>query len=112
MNKSVLQTRLHVVNITDQLFQRSKAFRNHLTAHLTDFLELSLGFRHDKPLPGPSGTANQLRERTLEIVEQWNDKFGSTYKQVCHNANDPFLQLHSLHLLCKKPCKPFVTCTQ
>ena len=77
------QTRLHVVNLSYQLFQRSKAFRNHLTAHFTEFLELSLGFRHDKPLPGPANIANQLRDRSLEVVEQWNDKFGTSYKQVC-----------------------------
>lgn len=77
------QTRLHVVNLSDQLFNRSKAFRNHLTAHFTEFLELSLGLRHDKPLPGPANTANQLRDRSLEIVEQWNDKYGTSYKQVC-----------------------------
>ena len=72
-----------MVNLADKLFPRSKAFRNHLTAHFTEFLELSLGFRHDRPLPGPASTANQLRDRALEIVEQWNDKFGSAYKQVC-----------------------------
>ena len=83
-----LQTRLHVVNLADQLFQRSKAFRSHLTAHFTEFLELSLGFRHDKPLPGPASTANQLRDRGLEIVEHWNDKFGSSYKQVCLGSID------------------------
>ncbi|KAA6425451.1 MAG: UV-stimulated scaffold A protein [Trebouxia sp. A1-2] len=81
------QTRLHVVNISDQLFQRSKAFRTHVTAHFTEFLELSLGFRHDKPLPGPANIANQLRDRALEIVEQWNDKFGSSYKQVALGFN-------------------------
>ena len=77
-----LQTRLHVVNLMDQLFQRSRAFRSALTANFTEFLELSLGFRHDRPLPGPVGIANQLRDRGLEVVEQWNDKYGSTYKQV------------------------------
>lgn len=81
------QTRLHVVNLSDQLFHRSKAFRNHLTAHFTEFLELSLGFRHDKPLPGPANIANQLRDRALEVVEQWNDKFGSSYKQVALGFN-------------------------
>lgn len=85
-----LQTRLHVVNLIDQLFQRSRAFRAQLTANFTDFLELSLGFRHERPLPGPASIASQLRDRALEVVEHWNDKFGSTYKQVCYT--------HSWHL--------------
>lgn len=72
------------MNLTDQLFQRSKAFRTHLTASFTDFLDLSVGFRPERPLPGPASVATQLRERTLEVVEEWNEKFGSTYKQVCH----------------------------
>ena len=70
------------MNLADQLFQRSKAFRTYLTASFTQFLELSLGFRQNKPLPGPAAVANQLRQRSLEVVESWHDKFGSSYKQA------------------------------
>lgn len=74
-----------------------------LTSDFTRFLELSLGFRADKPLPGPASVANQLRQRSLEVIEDWNDKFGGAYKQVSTCVNVEFAQVTALSVTVRQP---------
>ncbi len=76
------QTRLLAVELTDVLFQRSRVFRGLLAPRLTAFLVAAVGYRQEEPLPGPEAAAAALRERALEVLEAWNDKFGGMYHQV------------------------------
>ena len=86
-------------NLCDQLFQRSKLFRSLTAERFTDFLELGLGYKPTRPLPGPPAVAALLRQRALEVIEAWNDKFGSSYKQVRQAHGGTFLvELSGSHM--------------
>ena len=79
----MLQVRLHAVALCDELFMRSSIFRGLMARRFSRFLELSVGHRSENPLPGPQEAAVQLRERALEAIEVWTERFGSLYRQVC-----------------------------
>ena len=53
-------------------------------------LELCIGHRPSQPLPAPHAAAVALREKCLELVEEWRDKWGHFYPQVY-----PYMQWHS-----------------
>ena len=36
-----------------------------------------------RPLPGPPNVASKLHEKALESIDQWADKYGAYYQQVC-----------------------------
>ena len=76
--------------VCDALFSRSRAFRGHIAAQFPAFLELAVGHRAARPLPGPPRLSTQLRERALDAVEGWNERHGVFYQQVllwgCHWA--------------------------
>ncbi|GMH39058.1 hypothetical protein BSKO_06956 [Bryopsis sp. KO-2023] len=76
------QVRLLVVAMMDALFMRSSLFRKLTSSAFQDFLKHSVGYDKDYPLPGPPNRAKALRERALEVVEKWSEKFGKMYKQV------------------------------
>ena len=38
---------------------------------------------HSRPLPGPPNVATKLHEKALESIDQWADKYGAYYQQVC-----------------------------
>ncbi|KAK9807595.1 hypothetical protein WJX72_003694 [[Myrmecia] bisecta] len=76
------QTRLHVLHLCDELFQRSKAFRSQLAKHFTAFLELTIGYKQGKPLPPPADVATLLRDQTLQVIEGWDENHGRLYSQV------------------------------
>lgn len=70
------------MEICDELFKRSRAFRSLMAANFLGFLEAAVGFRADRPLPGPPNLATQLRDKALEVCEGWNEKFGVFYQQA------------------------------
>lgn len=45
-------------------------------------LELIVGFRAGKPLPPPQSEAVLLRERALECVERWSEKYADLYPEA------------------------------
>ena len=77
-----MQTRLHAVAVCDELFTRSRAFRGHVAAQFPAFLELAVGHKAARPLPGPPRLSTQLRERALDAVEGWSERHGVFYQQV------------------------------
>jgi hypothetical protein len=79
-----LQTRIHAVAVCDELFSRSRIFRSAMAADFLAFLELAVGFKPTRPLPGPPEVATRLREKALEICDAWNEKFGIFYQQACN----------------------------
>lgn len=57
---------------------RSKYFRELLCGVLSVFFEYTLGInRH--VLPPPTNSALQLKAKTLEYIERWNEAFGAHY---------------------------------
>ena len=91
------QARLLALELCDMLFSRSKAFRAALAPKLTQFLELVVGFRPDRPLPPPATAAVALRERALAAVERWNEDFGGKYRQVRDGVMQLVTTLWTIH---------------
>eukprot|EP00850_Spirogloea_muscicola_P006640 SM000032S12024 [mRNA] locus=s32:11708:14478:- [translate_table: standard] len=67
----------------DALFMRSRLFRALLVEPGFDaFLQLTVGYQPDRPLPPPADRAALLRRLAIEAVERWSDAFGLHYRQV------------------------------
>jgi hypothetical protein len=64
------------------LFARSRVFRRSFIGYLDEFLELAVGIRPSKPVPGPGELRARLQEEALELIDQWNEVWGSTFQQV------------------------------
>jgi hypothetical protein len=77
-----LQARKLSVELCDVLFSRSKCFRRALAGQFSQFVELGVGHKPDKPLPPPAAAAVALRERSLEVIEKWHEAWGLHYPQV------------------------------
>jgi len=52
------------------------------SSHLQAFLELVVGTKAYKPLPPPAERAVLLRQKGLEFIENWYERFGHSNKQV------------------------------
>ncbi|GAM22756.1 hypothetical protein SAMD00019534_059310, partial [Acytostelium subglobosum LB1] len=73
------QVRLSALNIINELFMRSKYFRELLCEHLTLVFENAVGTDAAKPLPQPAQTALYMRPKALEYVERWCEAYGDHY---------------------------------
>ncbi|KAL6493963.1 hypothetical protein OROGR_031872 [Orobanche gracilis] len=82
MKRDHSQVRYLALLIIDQLFVRSKLFRNLLVENLDQLLSLSIGFRRNHPLPAPASVASILRLKAIEFLEKWNESFGIHYRQL------------------------------
>ncbi|WIA35511.1 hypothetical protein OEZ86_003938 [Tetradesmus obliquus] len=76
------QARKLAVELCNVLFSRSKCFRRVLAGQFSQFVELGVGHKSDKPLPPPAAAAAALRERSLEVIEKWHEAWGLHYPQV------------------------------
>ncbi|KAK4782961.1 hypothetical protein SAY86_007335 [Trapa natans] len=82
MKRNHSQVRFLSLHIVDELFMRSKLFRNLIIKNLDQLLTLSVGFRRNAPLPAPLGIASRLRAKAIEFLEKWNASFGIHYRQL------------------------------
>ncbi|KAK4418507.1 UV-stimulated scaffold protein A [Sesamum alatum] len=82
MKRDHSQVRYLALLIIDELFMRSKLFRNLVVENLDQLLSLSVGFRRNHPLPAPASVASVLRAKAIEFLEKWNDSFGIHYRQL------------------------------
>lgn len=46
------------------------------------FLSFLTEIDYELPLPPPKPAAKQLKEKTVEFIQQWQDKFGEAYKKL------------------------------
>eukprot|EP01114_Cavostelium_apophysatum_P000993 TRINITY_DN10859_c0_g1_i2.p1 TRINITY_DN10859_c0_g1~~TRINITY_DN10859_c0_g1_i2.p1 ORF type:complete len:320 (+),score=74.08 TRINITY_DN10859_c0_g1_i2:75-1034(+) len=79
------QSRYLSMLVIDDLFLRSKYFRQLVTNDFKEFLELSIGTH--RPLPQPAESATLLREKSLAIVENWCKLHGEHNKQLMLGYN-------------------------
>lgn len=78
----LLQVRLLALELSDELFPRSKLFRALLSARFTQFLELVVGLKAGTPLPPPISAATALREHALAAIARWDAQHGAKCRQV------------------------------
>ena len=76
--------RLLALEVVHLLMLRSKVFRDRLNEKLHEFLHLAVAFNSRKGLPPPHESADALRRRTLEMVREWSERYGSFYKALGH----------------------------
>lgn len=76
------EVRLSAFQVLDQLFTRSHQFRMLVVSNFQEFLELTLGTNHERPLPLPREVAQRLRQAATQAVRGWNEKYGSAYKKL------------------------------
>ena len=81
------QVRLLAVDVCDELFMRSKAFRDLVSPSFDRFLQLAVGYRSRDPLPGPADCAENLRTKALAAIQRWERAFGMHYPQVPHTRS-------------------------
>lgn len=65
----------------EQLFARSKHFRDLLTEDFPVFVQLVVGIQ-DKILPPPVQIAQKLKEYALALIKSWFLKYGERYHQL------------------------------
>lgn len=70
------------MQIVDELFVRSHQFRMLVVSDLQEFLELTLGTDHRRPLPPPREVAQRLRQAATRAVQGWHERFGAAYKKL------------------------------
>ncbi|KAB0354243.1 hypothetical protein FD755_022781 [Muntiacus reevesi] len=76
------EIRLSAFQVLDQLFARSHQFRTLVVSNFQEFLELTLGTDHERPLPPPREVAQRLRQAATRAVRGWNEKYGAAYKKL------------------------------
>ncbi|XP_045690240.1 UV-stimulated scaffold protein A isoform X1 [Phyllostomus hastatus] len=76
------EVRLSAFQVVGELFGRSHLFRVLVVSNFQEFLELTLGTDHRKPLPPPREVARRLKQAVTLAVQSWNEKFGAAYKKL------------------------------
>ena len=80
--------RLHAVVIVDELFRRSRDFRDAHMERLDAFLRRAIVGRDDsgadpaEAIPGPVEDADRLVSRACGALQEWNERFGAHYPRL------------------------------
>ena len=82
LKKNHAEVRLSSFQIVNELFLRSHAFRELLLIDFQIFLELTVETDQKQPLPPPKSAAKVLKEKALQAIESWYQKFGPHYKKL------------------------------
>ncbi|XP_071077442.1 UV-stimulated scaffold protein A isoform X6 [Desmodus rotundus] len=82
LSREHAEVRLSAFQIVGELFGRSHLFRMLVVSNFQEFLELTLGTDHRKPLPPPREVAQRLKQAVTLAVQGWNEKFGAAYKKL------------------------------
>ncbi|KAL7328480.1 hypothetical protein PS15p_206748 [Mucor circinelloides] len=81
LRKKHAQIRYSCVQLIEQLFDRSKYFRNLLTEDFPLFTQLTVGIQ-DKKLPPPAQVATKLKDYAIALIKTWFTKYGERYRQL------------------------------
>ncbi|KAI8371863.1 hypothetical protein BD560DRAFT_395648 [Blakeslea trispora] len=81
LRKKHAQIRYASVQLIEQLFERSRYFRDALTEDFPVFTQLTLGVG-GKKLPPPVQVANQLKQYTAALIKAWFIRYGEKYRQL------------------------------
>ena len=79
--------RLHAVVIVDELFRRSRDFRDAHMERLDAFLRRAIvgrdsGADPSEAIPGPVEDADRLVSRACRALQEWNEGFGAHYPRL------------------------------
>jgi hypothetical protein len=77
----IWKIRYSSLQLIEQLFDRSKLFRDLLTEDFPVFTQLTVGIQ-DKKLPPPVQVAAKLKDYALALIKAWYIKFGERYHQL------------------------------
>ena len=76
-------TRARAVTTTSELFERSRLFRELTLDRLEVLMKYTIGTDDDIPLPDvPKGEGDRLRQHAIDVLEAWEAKFKTQYKQL------------------------------
>ncbi|KAL9559142.1 hypothetical protein PS6_000946 [Mucor atramentarius] len=78
---AMAQLRKKHAQLIEQLFDRSKYFRNLLTEDFPLFTQLTVGIQ-DKKLPPPAQVATKLKDYAIALIKTWFTKYGERYRQL------------------------------
>ncbi|ORE04902.1 hypothetical protein BCV72DRAFT_6913 [Rhizopus microsporus var. microsporus] len=81
LHKNHSQIRYSSLQLIEQLFDRSKLFRELLTEDFPVFVQLVVGF-NDRKLPPPPQIAAKLKQYALALIKNWYIKYGEIYRQI------------------------------
>ncbi|KAI8646365.1 hypothetical protein BD408DRAFT_359645 [Parasitella parasitica] len=81
LKKKHAQIRYSCVQLIEQLFERSKYFRDLLTEDFPLFTQLAVGIQ-DKKLPPPAQIAAKLKNYSIALIKSWFTKYGEKYRQL------------------------------
>lgn len=97
LKKQNSQVRLLALEVSANLFQRSRQFRALFASKFTHILSLIVRLRFSDALPDPQNAATCLHQRGLQLLQSWNTSHGTQYHQISlgysyvNNAqNSPF----------------------
>jgi hypothetical protein len=79
LEKRHSEIRLSALQIINEIFLRSHAFRELLVDDFQKFVSLTTGVNSKSPLPEPNAVASILRNRALKAIEEWHQKYGPHY---------------------------------
>ncbi|KAK8774547.1 hypothetical protein V5799_010919 [Amblyomma americanum] len=72
--------RISTLTVINELFLRSHLFRTLILEDFQRILELLVETNPDLPLPGTPAVSKNLKEKSWETIEKWNEKFGANYR--------------------------------
>ncbi|KAF2078372.1 hypothetical protein CYY_000356 [Polysphondylium violaceum] len=81
------QVRISTLNIINEIFMRSKYFRELVCNVLSILFELTLGLNLNNPLPPPADSSRVLKSKALEFIEKWYEAYGPHYNLLKNAYN-------------------------
>lgn len=79
LKKKHCEIRFSAFQICDEIFRKSHCFRELLLKDFLQFVDLVLGLNPQKPLPKPDTVARKLKQKSVEAIQCWYDKFSDGY---------------------------------
>lgn len=82
LEKRHSEIRLSALQIINEIFLRSHAFRELLVDDFQTFLGLTVGVNSKLPLPEPKAVAIILKKQAFKAIEKWHQKYGPHYMKL------------------------------